>query len=231
MSTEIPLFPLNVVLFPGMQLPLHIFEPRYRLMIKRCLEGDQQFGVALIEEGEEGQPGTVPAPAGCSCEIVESTAFPDGRMNIVTVGRRRFHILAVREEDDYLIGTVEWLDDAPTGTTAEQLADRVRGLLVGYLKTITNNTDISNIAIDELDVPNDPYNLSMWVAALLVISNEQKQHLLLLDCTEDRLEAEYALLARSAIIQRAFERREIQMAAQKSDEEPNGPFEAFASLN
>ncbi len=63
MSFELPILPLNVVLFPGMPLPLHIFEPRYRLMINRCIDANKVFGVAMLIEGQEGQSGTLPAGA------------------------------------------------------------------------------------------------------------------------------------------------------------------------
>src|SRR4028119_1240665 len=108
MSFELPIFPLSVVLFPGMPLPLHIFEPRYRLMMSRVLDGDRTFGVALIVDGLEGFPSTLPAPIGCTAEIVEDTVLPDGRMNLQSEGRRRFRLLSVRGEDGYLIGTAEW---------------------------------------------------------------------------------------------------------------------------
>lgn len=229
MTTEIPLFPLNVVLFPGMQLPLHIFEPRYLLMIRRCLEGDRCFGIAMIIEGQEGEGGTVPASAGCSCEIVETSTLPDGRMNLVAQGRRRFRILGMREEDNYLVGTVEWLDDEPASPSSDALAVRVKTLLTGYLASLSHNTEMTDLRLNELEIPDDPYSLSMWVAALIAIPNEQKQQLLVLDTTEDRLELEYQILFRSAIVQRAYEKRGPDATTAPEDEA--GPFAQFASLN
>jgi Lon protease-like protein len=75
MSFELPLFPLDVVLFPGMPLPLHIFEPRYRLMIGRCLRNESEFGVALLIEGNAGESGTVPTQIGCSARILDVSPF------------------------------------------------------------------------------------------------------------------------------------------------------------
>ncbi|HEY0076538.1 MAG TPA: LON peptidase substrate-binding domain-containing protein, partial [Abditibacteriaceae bacterium] len=147
MSFELPLFPLNVVLFPGMMLPLHIFEPRYQLMINRCLETDKTFGVTLIAEGEEGQPNTVPSLVGTSAEILESTPFPDGRMNLQTIGRRRFRVLSVREEDDYLIGLVEWLDDIETERAVPAYTIKVRALLERYLKLLTLNAKVTGLDV------------------------------------------------------------------------------------
>ena len=229
MSSELPLFPLNVVLFPGMQLPLHIFEERYRLMMRRCLEGDRCFGVALIIEGQEGEGGTVPASTGCSCEILETTTLPDGRINLMAHGRRRFRILTMREEDHYLVGTVEWLDDEPAGDRAEESALKVKTLLKGYLASLAHNTELTSLGLDELEIPDDPYSLSMWVAALIAIPNEQKQQLLVLGTTEERLDMEYQILFRSAIVQRAYEKRGPD--ANTTPEDETGPFAQFASLN
>jgi Lon protease-like protein len=214
-----------------MQLPLHIFEPRYRLMIRRCLEGDQTFGVALIAGGHEGESGTIPAGAGCSAEIIEATPFPDGRINLQTVGRRRFRILSTREEDDYLIGTVEWLDDQPSGPAAVAQSALVRRSLHRYLESLARNADLKNITLDDLDEPDDPYALSMWVAALTVLPDNQKQELLELTSTEERLELEYGLLQRAEVVQRAFARRVAEMPPPSPDDDPSDPFDQFQSLN
>lgn len=228
MAIEMPLFPLNVVLFPGMQLPLHIFEPRYRLMINRCLEADRTFGVALIVEGEEGKSGTLPAPTGCSCEIMETVPFPDGRMNLLALGRRRFRILEMRDVDDYLIGEIEWLDDEPTDIDANEQARKVQDLLRRYLTSLTHNTALVNMTLEDLQIPDDPYALSMWVAALLALPNEQKQHLLGLTSTTTRLEVEHALLHRTELIQRAFAEHQSDSETGEAEE---GPFAPFVSLN
>ena len=228
MPFEIPLFPLSVVLFPGMQLPLHIFEPRYRLMAARALQGDRCFGIALLVEGREGQAGTVPARVGCSAEIVDSTRFPDGRLNLMTVGRRRFQILQMREQDGYLIGTCEWLDDVPevSGEVAD-LARRVRGLLGTYLASLARNANLSPRDLDDLDVPSEAGALSMWVAAIITLSNEQKQDLLEMASTRARLQAEQEFLRRGEIVQKAFSRR----GQQPPPEDEDGPFAQFISIN
>src|SRR4051812_43493059 len=90
---ELPLFPLNTVLFPGMPLPLHIFESRYREMITVCSRDERPFGVVLIREGQEvGEPAE-PFTVGTMARIVGVDRLPDGRMNIVTVGTQRFRLL------------------------------------------------------------------------------------------------------------------------------------------
>ena len=234
MSFEIPIFPLNVVLFPGMALPLHIFEPRYRLMIKRCLAGDHKFGVALIVAGEEGQSDTVPALVGTVTEITESLPFPDGRMNIQTMGRRRFRILALREEDEYLVGTVEWLDDVAGEISTPALAAKVGQSLRRYLELLTGNAQVRGLDVTEVSVPLDPEMLSMAVGMLLQLPNEQKQELLEMTSTAARLSYEYNLLRRAEVTQLAFARRAAQTSQAASGEPPDellGGAEKFVSLN
>jgi Lon protease-like protein len=101
----IPLFPLNVVLFPGEQLPLHIFEPRYRRMVRECLGANSPFGMLLaLPDGI--------VRVGCSAEILDVTKrYDDGRMDILTVGRRPYRILDLFTDDPLLEGRVDYLQD------------------------------------------------------------------------------------------------------------------------
>ena len=110
----LPLFPLQVVLLPGMSLPLHVFEPRYRLMIRTCIERKEEFGVVLAH-------GKGIAEIGCSAQIVRIThEFSDGRFNILTIGRRRFRLGQVSDELPYLRGEVEFLpEEEPEAMPAE----------------------------------------------------------------------------------------------------------------
>jgi len=102
---RIPLFPLNVVLFPGEQLPLHIFEPRYRRMVRECLEASSPFGMLLA------LPNGV-VRVGCSAEILHVTKrYEDGRMDIHTIGRHPFRIVELYTGDPLLEGDVDYLDD------------------------------------------------------------------------------------------------------------------------
>src|SRR3990170_5299180 len=101
---RIPLFPLDLVLFPGVSLPLHIFEPRYKLMTQHCLDERLEFGVILTRS--DGI-----APVGCTAEIAELVKrYPDGRMDILTMGRSRYRIQEVFEEKPYLEGQIEYVD-------------------------------------------------------------------------------------------------------------------------
>src|SRR5260370_4345268 len=102
---RIPLFPLNVVLLPGAELPLHIFEPRYRAMVKSCLEEKSEFGMLLsLDKGV--------ARVGCTAEILDvAKRYEDGRMDILAVGRAPFRVVALFKEDPLLEGHVDYLDD------------------------------------------------------------------------------------------------------------------------
>ena len=109
---RIPIFPLDVVLFPGIPLPLHIFEERYKLMVQECIEQRREFGVLLVRGGGV-------AAVGCTAAIVQVVKrYPDGRMDILTVGRARFQMNEVFEEKPYLEAGVEYLDDEPPPESA-----------------------------------------------------------------------------------------------------------------
>ena len=114
-TRSLPLFPLpDVVLFPGSPLPLHIFEPRYREMIATILDGDKLFGVLLIDSRHQV------ATIGSAAEVIEVEKLPDGRMNILTVGIRRFKVIDTNFDKDYLQGDIQWLDDNASDSEDEE---------------------------------------------------------------------------------------------------------------
>ena len=231
MTFEIPIFPLNVVLFPGMQLPLHIFEQRYCTMIARCLEAEnfgveRAFGVAMMLSGREGES-VFPTDIGCLAHIAQIATLPDGRYNLLATGQRRFVIRSLREEDEYFVGTVEWLEDEGEGEFAEDEAKRTRGALESYMRATAENSGALSPDMMQLEIPISPYDLSMWVAALLPLPPQEKQPLLEITSTTQRLQREYSLLKRSEVIQRAFFRR-ASFLRQSND--PNAA-DQFASLN
>jgi Lon protease-like protein len=116
----LPLFPLDLVLFPGASLPLHIFEPRYREMISECLDRRKSFGI--VRAKEEGV-----AEIGCTAEIITvAKKYPDGRMDIVTEGRERFEVMQVNQERSFLQAEVLYLRDEPGEASAEEIAQAVR---------------------------------------------------------------------------------------------------------
>ncbi len=200
---DLPLFPLNTVLFPRMVLPLHIFEPRYREMITRCLEEEIAFGVVLIKEGEEVGETAEPYSVGTIARILDSKSLPDGRMNLVTMGVVRFRILQTYTDHPYLSGDIERLEDEMGELSALPRVTRVaQQIFVEYMADLAQ---ASNTAIDKekLNVPEDPQILSFAIAVNLQISNEEKQTLLEIDTVEGRLRHEITLLER----ERDFVRR------------------------
>jgi len=146
--TEIPIFPLRSVLCPGVALPLHIFEERYRLMIGRCIERGEPFGVVLLRDGHEVGPlrGQV-AAVGTTAAIRRAGAYPDGRLDILTVGQQRFRLEDLDSvSQPYLLGRVSWLDE-PTGPEPAlgDRAQRVGQRFLEYLELLQ--------PVDEADGP------------------------------------------------------------------------------
>lgn len=123
MSTLVPLFPLDLVLLPAVPLPLHIFEPRYKEMINECLSQNRYFGIVRSK-------GEALASIGCTAEIINVLkTYPDGRMDILTEGKRRFELLELNRERSFLQGDVIYLDDDddPAAVRAVEIALRLHG--------------------------------------------------------------------------------------------------------
>jgi Lon protease-like protein len=161
---RIPLFPLDLVLMPGAELPLHIFEPRYKVMIARCLDEKIEFGLILAAN-------QAVATMGCTAEIVHKIRdYADGRMDILTVGRVVFHLTELIEENEYYEGAVEYAVDEAFNHDAEQevqlveLFDRCHAQMFG--RPWANRGDL------------DPQALSYRIAAMLPVEIEKRQMLL-----------------------------------------------------
>ena len=174
---QIPLFPLQAVLFPGGFLPLHIFEPRYRTMIKFCLEHESEFGVVLIKEGEETGETAVPCDVGTAVRILHVEHLDDGRMHIVTAGEYRFQILEIQEHLSYLTGRVRMLDDLETEieSVPESLTAEIEELYKAY-ETLSSRLIFAWSPPEEQ--PDDPRELAYQVGIRLRISLKEKQTLL-----------------------------------------------------
>jgi Lon protease-like protein len=117
-----PMFPLGSVLFPGMPLPLHVFEPRYRELVQHCLDGEPEFGVVLIERGSAVGGGDVRTSGGTVARIVEATRFDDGRWAVGAVGARRVRVLRWLDDDPFPRAEVEDWPDGPGEPDARRLA-------------------------------------------------------------------------------------------------------------
>jgi Lon protease-like protein len=172
-SALLPLFPLEVVLLPGAPLPLHIFEPRYKLMIGEAIERGSEFGVVLVHNGNL-------AAAGCTAVVDRVVKrYDDGRLDIVTRGLRRFRALGLDQELPYLRAEVEYFEDEPDLPADRDEAERLYAL-AGRAAELANAS-----APAELD-PDDP-NPSFRAAAELPLDLAFKQQLLTLRSERERL--------------------------------------------
>src|SRR6266446_5995251 len=125
----LPMFPLGNVLFPHAQLPLHVFEPRYRALAETCLAGDGEFGVVLIERGSEVGGGDSRFDIGTRARIVEARELPDGRWVLAIVGIGRVRVTSWLPDDPYPLAHVVDLADEPTGATSSARRDDVERTL------------------------------------------------------------------------------------------------------
>ena len=183
---EVPLFPLHVVLFPGMALPLHIFEPRYRRMTSDCLDSNLPIGITLALPGS-AKGHEIPARVGAFARIIDYERLADGRYNLLTVGTQRFRIVELRRDKRlYLTGCVEPLEDAPDGDAREQerLAAAGHAALEEYLRTVLKLLESEEHTIS---LPEDATELSFLIPSCLSCDDDQKQRLLELTSVSARL--------------------------------------------
>jgi Lon protease-like protein len=176
---ELALFPLFTVLFPGMPLHLHIFEPRYRLMVQRCLEANQPFGVVLIRKGEEAMgPLAEPYITGCTARIARTERLKDGSMNLTVLGEERFRILELAFKQPYLLGKVEtWMLEHPHTLHLLRKLPPLRQQIATYLRLITPLIG-DEMDVASLQLPEDPLMLVYLAASLLQLPPNEKQPLL-----------------------------------------------------
>jgi Lon protease-like protein len=174
--SELPLFPLRLVLFPGVHLPLHIIEPRYRRMLADCLAGDRQFGI-LYRPDDTGERQIPPGQIGCVARIERSEMLPDGRSNILVAGAGRFALEAFEDTGmPYHVGRVTPVEDIPeTAASLEPLAATVRALFVRVGTAARSLADDSD-ALPEL--PGDPGLLAFAIAAVIDMDVGARQRLL-----------------------------------------------------
>jgi ATP-dependent Lon protease len=194
--SELPLFPLSIVLFPGVPLPLHIFEPRYRQMLSDIRAGNSLFGLPYFDatsEHDVPEIGTV----GCVAKVTDAQAFADGRSNILTVGVIRFRIEQyVERGDPYLVARVNYFeDDQEDHQAVEETSREVAEIFTRIARAVRTINDerpnLPNIADTE------PQRLSFLVAAAMEVDTEVKQELLELRSTSERLRRLSDILARA----------------------------------
>lgn len=200
---RLPLFVINCVVFPGMSFPLHIFEPRYRLMLRRALEGSRHFGIACLTADRSI------APIGTTVEIQSHVSLMDGRSLVETVGRRRFAIQSVETVDGYAMATVTYVDDVPddapqadvdpNGAAADG-ADALDAaaatnddIMHGIVSTVAIRSggrweDLRAAVTEKYgQMPSDAAEFSMWLGSVLPIDDEAKLELLASRSVRNRL--------------------------------------------
>lgn len=180
---QLPLFPLNLVLFPGQDLPLHIFEERYKSMIGDCLNQNVPFGVVLIKEGLEVGTAAEPERIGTSARILRSELLEQGRMNIMTKGERRFEIEEITQREPHLVGRVRFLVDLE-GEGAAELVTQIND---DYVALVRNLTALTGGYTSRVNVPEDPVELSYAIAARLDLETHLRQSLLVTETAATRL--------------------------------------------
>ncbi len=199
---DLPLFPLHVVLYPEMPLPLHIFEPRYREMILRCREENTPFGVVLISDGPEVGAPAVPHAIGTTARITQFDELPDGRMDIVVQGETRFRVVETRDTLPYLTARVEPFWEQPADQLSLQAPfDSAAALFKTYLQLRFAST---GRALSALQLPQEPEFLSYAIASVLDIALSEKQKLLGMTVTSRRLEREVEILGEEIASQKSL---------------------------
>lgn len=186
-TRTLPMFPLGNVLVPSALLPLHVFEPRYRAMVRDVLAADRSFGVVLIERGHEVGGGDVRGTLGTAARVLEAERLDDGRWGLLCVGERRIRVVEWLPDDPYPRAVTEALADVRPGPDADRLRDEVAVRLRRLLARATELGDGVAPATTELAV--DPVAASYQALALAPIGPLDTQRLLAIDDPEDRLVA------------------------------------------
>jgi Lon protease-like protein len=213
---DLPLFPIHSVLFPGQRLALHVFEKRYRTMVQMCLEYEVDFGVVLIQAGEEVNDAAMPCEVGTIAKISEITLFQDERMYLSTRGERRFRILRSTYDGPCLTGQVMYLDDRrESKEVLDPLVIKVRR---DFTRACNMLQSMFHRTLDHLHIPRDPSRLTWVIASVLQIDLFEKHKILAMDSVGQRLS--YL----SAVLEREIDKME-RLARTESWPGP-GPFDS-----
>ncbi len=165
----IPIFPLELVQFPGIATPLHIFEPRYRQLLSDIQKTDNTFGIILPSKSGLPEPGAV----GCTVQVIANEKMEDGRSNILCAGKNRFTVKRLVDSEPYHQAEIEILGDDIVFDEDFSLRDKSKNLLIQLIKSAMELNDDQS---DELpDLPGDPVALSFVIAATIDVELEEKQ--------------------------------------------------------
>lgn len=198
--SEVPLFPLPVVLFPGMKMSLHIFEERYKEMVERCLAGSRTFGIVLVRSDSAAKsPHKVKTHCvGCYARIEHAERLAGGEFNLEIEGMERFRVIEQHEVESYRTGIVEPMDDREAVGAKSEVVQELRGQVQTLLEEfLSRQLAALGQHIVEFDFPENPAVLSLITACILPIGNDDKQTLLEQTDTADRLQTERDVLERA----------------------------------
>jgi len=206
MTQMLPLFPLGTVLYPGLLLPLHIFEDRYRQLVRDLKAGPEprRFGVIAIREGRETGVDGVSAlyEIGCTATLRRVSERDDGRFDLITIGADRFRLITLDRSLPYLQGEVEILPEETGDSDAvERAVEAVQRAFRGYVDALTAR-GMTQVSVP--DLPDEPMPLSYLVAASIIADLPDRQALLAEPDALGRLNAERALLTREAAMLRSL---------------------------
>jgi Lon protease-like protein len=171
------MFPLGSVLLPGMVLPLHVFEERYRAMVRACLAGEREFGVTLIERGSEVGGGDIRAMAGTMAEIVEAEELPDGRWAVVAVGDRRVRVREWLPDDPYPQAVVEDWPDA-RAADPQELARAYAEQVASLRRILAMAVELGADASPMVELSEDPAVGTYQIGVLAPLGPLDRQRLL-----------------------------------------------------
>jgi len=192
-TASLPLFPLKHVAFPDMVFPLHIFEPKYRLMIRRCMAGSKCFGLVNVRRNVS-ETSWIPYDIGCLVAITSIQTLIDGRSFVQCKGTRRFRVLEKWEQDGYLMGKVQWIEEQPIQpnerlefeVTMREARTLLSQLLTGDRVFRNPASELQSLLAQAGDIPDNDLEFSFWLSRFLPLTPDTRQSLLETTSTLDR---------------------------------------------
>ena len=192
MKRRLPIFPLNTVFFPGAALPLNIFEPRYREMLRDCMAEDRRFGVVLIKSGREAGRSAQPFRVGTVAHITEVGAARRGALPISVIGETRFRIQRLHRVRPYLTAEVEMIEDSPEEMASDEIIVAGYDATARYIRTMFASQGIFQA---DLEIPDDPLKMSYFMGMIAGSApNRALQTILETENVADRIQAAISLL-------------------------------------
>lgn len=194
------MFPLGTVLLPGTVIPLHVFEDRYRRLVRDCLEGTGEFGVVLIERGSEVGGGDVRTDAGTVARIVEATELPDGRWVLAAAGTRRIRVVAWLDDDPYPRADVDdWPDDPTAGEP--EIAERMVAAATRLRRASALQAELGDDAAPlDVGISDDPVVAGYQIAALAPLGPLDRQRVLCASSAADRFDTLVEMLDDAVLV-------------------------------